>query len=86
MTGRSEFETRLDRLIRRVEAWNYAESDAGAGLPVQIAEELALLAADAPTPSLRRTVRAAQDALDDGLPAETVAAELYRTRQELSSS
>ncbi|TMD40280.1 MAG: hypothetical protein E6I88_10020 [Chloroflexi bacterium] len=86
MTGESEFESRLDRLIRRVEAWNYAESDAGAGLPVEIAKELGLLAADAPTASLRRTVRAAQDALDDGLPAETVAAELYRIRQELSSS
>ena len=86
MTESFEFKTRLDRLIRRVEAWNYAESDAGAGLPVEIAQELALLAADAPTPSLRQAVRAAQDALDDGLSAETVAAELYRIRQELSPS
>jgi len=61
VTESFEFKTRLDRLIRRVEAWNYAESDAGAGLPVEIAQELALLAADAPTPSLRQAVRAAQD-------------------------
>jgi hypothetical protein len=82
--GDSEFKSRLDQLIRRVEAWNYADSDAGAGLPVEIADELAVLAAQAPSPGLRRTVVRAQDALDDGLSAEAVAAELYRIRRELS--
>lgn len=78
MSAHSEFKDRLFALIRRVEAWNYAESDAGAGVPVEVADELQALAATAPTAQLRRSLRRAQDALDDGLPADAVAAELYR--------
>ena len=84
MSGDSEFRKRLVGLIRRVEAWNYAESDAGAGVPVEVANELRSLAATAPTAPLRRGLRRAQDALDDGLPADAVAAELYRIEAELS--
>lgn len=79
----SEFAEALDSLIGRLEAWSYADSDAGSGLPVEIAGSLASLARQAPTAQMRRQLRQAQDALDDGLPAERVAAELYRIRNEL---
>ena len=80
-----EFGQRLNRLIGRVEAWNYADSDAGTGLPVEVARELKALAAAAATPRLKQGVRRAQDALDDGLSAEAVAAALYRVRAELAA-
>jgi hypothetical protein len=75
-----EFGNRLQRLIVRVEAWSYADADPGAGVPEEIARELNWLAAMAPSPLLRQGVRRAQDALDDGLSAEAVAAALYRVR------
>jgi hypothetical protein len=80
-----EFGERLNRLIGRVEAWNYADSDAGAGLPVEVARELKALSAAAASPRLKQGVRRAQDALDDGLSAEAVAAALYRVRAELAA-
>ncbi len=80
----SEFKKRLEQLIQRVEAWSYADSDAGVGLPVELAAELRALARAAPEPALRQRLGRAQDALDDGLSAETVAAELYRIRKELA--
>jgi hypothetical protein len=83
---RSEFKNRLQRLIQRVEAWSYGDTEAGSGMPVEVADELAILTSTAPTAGLRRQLRRAQDALDDGLPAETVAAELYRVRSELDSA
>jgi hypothetical protein len=79
-----EFKTGLRDLIRRVEAWSYADSDAGAGVPVELADALAVLTLRAPSAALRRGLRRAQDALDDGLPAEALAAELYRIRDQLS--
>jgi hypothetical protein len=82
---RLEFGKRLDRLIARVEAWSYADSDAGAGLPVEVARELKALAAAATSPRLKQGVRRAQDALDDGLSAEAVAAALYQLRAELQA-
>ncbi len=85
MKDRLEFSRRLNRLISRVEAWNYADSDAGAGLPVEVARELRALAAAAASPTLKQGVRRAQDALDDGLSAEAVAAALYRVREELEA-
>jgi len=80
--GQPEFGNRLRRLIGRVEAWSYADADPGAGVPQEVAAELKRLAAEAPTPRLRAGVRRAQDALDDGLSAEAVAAALYRLREE----
>ncbi len=85
MKERLEFSQRLDRLIGRVEAWSYADSDAGAGLPVEVARELKALAGAAASPTLKQGVRRAQDALDDGLSAEAVAAALYRVRAELDA-
>ena len=85
MKDRLEFSQRLNRLISRVEAWNYADSDAGAGLPVEVARELRALAAAAASATLKQGVRRAQDALDDGLSAEVVAAALYRVRAELEA-
>ncbi len=85
MKDRLEFSRRLNRLISRVEAWNYADSDAGAGLPVEVARELRALAAAAASPTLKQGVRRAQDALDDGLSAEAVAGALYRVREELEA-
>jgi hypothetical protein len=83
---RLEFRERLNRLIARVEAWSYADSDAGAGLPVEVARELKLLASAARSATLKSGVRRAQDALDDGLSAETIAAALYGIRAELDAS
>ena len=85
MKDHLEFSQRLNRLISRVEAWNYADSDAGAGLPVEVARELRALASAAASPTLKQGVRRAQDALDDGLSAEAVAAALYRLRAELEA-
>jgi len=82
---RLEFSQRLNRLIARVEAWSYADSDAGAGLPVEVARELKALAAGAASPALKQGVRRAQDALDDGLSAEAVAAALYQVRAQLGA-
>ena len=86
MNDNSEFGQRLKRLIQRVEAWSYADSDAGAGVPVEVADELRRLASSAPSAQLRRGLRRAQDALDDGLPAEAVAAELYRIDAEVRTA
>jgi hypothetical protein len=83
--GRLEFGRRLDRLIARVEAWSYADSDAGAGLPVEVARELKALASAAASPRLKQGVRLALDALDDGLSAEAVAAALYQLRADLEA-
>jgi hypothetical protein len=80
-----EFRDRLNRLIGRVEAWSYADSDAGAGLPVEVARELKALASAAPSLALKEGVRRAQDALDDGLSAEAVAAALYGVRTKLDA-
>jgi hypothetical protein len=80
-----QFGERLDRLIGRVEAWSYADSDAGAGLPVEVARELKALASAAASLRLKQGLRRAQDALDDGLSAEAVAAALYQVRAELEA-
>src|SRR5438093_11124819 len=79
--GRSEFREGLERLILRVEAWSYADTDAGAGQPTELARALQSLASIAPNPALMAGVRRAQDALDDGLSAEALAAALYRVRR-----
>jgi len=81
----SEFIDRLDRLIGRVEGWSYGDSDAGSGLPEEVAKDLKRLAARAQSRDLRDGIRRAQDALDDGLSAETVAAALYRVRADCLS-
>src|SRR2546423_15349841 len=80
--ARPEFAESLERLIVRVEAWSYADSDVGAGQSRELARELKSLASIASTPALLAGVRHAQDALDDGLSAEVVAAALYRLRTE----
>jgi hypothetical protein len=82
---RLEFGLGLNRLIGRVEAWSYGDSDAGAGLPVELARELRALASVAPSLTVKQGVRRAQDALDDGLSAEAVAAALYAVRAELAA-
>lgn len=74
----SQFEATLRQLIARVEAWSYADSDAGAGPAEEIAAELNRLATISPAAAVKHDIREAQDALDDGLPAENLAAALYR--------
>ena len=83
--GHSEFRKGLEGLILRVEAWSYADSDAGAGHPTKLARALKSLASIAPTAALAVGVRHAQDALDDGLSAEALAAALYRVRADLDA-
>jgi hypothetical protein len=73
------FGARLEALIARVESWSYADTEVAAGAE-DIAAELSTLAATAPSAASRRELKAARDALDDGLPAEAVAAALYRAR------
>ncbi len=73
------FQTRLDALIARVEAWSYADTEVSADAE-DIGAELTALAAAAPSVRSRREIQGARDALDDGLPAEAVAAALYRAR------
>jgi hypothetical protein len=73
------FGARLDALIARVEAWSYADTEVAAGAE-DIGAELSALSATAPSTASRRELKAARDALDDGLPAEAVAAALYRAR------
>ena|SRR5579864_5098403 len=85
MKRQSEFGNRLGRLITRVEAWSYADADPGAGVAQEVARELKRLAVVAPSGRLRTGVKRAQDALDDGLSAETVAAALYRLRAEFAA-
>src|SRR2546429_676544 len=82
-SGGSEFETRLRDLIRRGEAGSSPDSGAGAGVWGERADELSALTLSAPSAALRRGLRRARDALDDGLPAEALAAELYRLRDQL---
>ena len=82
----SEFEERLERLIQRVEAWSYSELDAGAGVPAELAGELAILVKLSPDSSVRSSLSRAGDALDDGLSAEALAAELYHARDQLRPS
>lgn len=81
----ADFRARLQRLIGQVEAWSYADSDAGAGLAEEIAAGLRKLAIDAPSHPLSRGIQRAQDALDDGLSAETLAAALYDVRRLLDA-
>jgi hypothetical protein len=78
----SEFVDRLNLLIGRVEAWSYGDSDAGTGLPEELARDLKRLASKARAGAVKDGVRRAQDALDDGLSAEAVAAALYRVRAD----
>src|SRR5438067_13123972 len=83
--GRSEFREGLERLILRVEAWSYADSDAGAGQPTELARALQSLASIAPNPALMAGGRRAQAALDDGLSPEAPAAALYGVRTDLDA-
>jgi hypothetical protein len=77
----SEFAQALAALIARVEAWTYAESDSGGRLAEEVGEGLAALARRAPSGTLRHGLLEARDALDDGLPAERVAAALYAVQR-----
>lgn len=77
------FGDRIRQLITRLEAWSYADSDPGSGPAESMAGELRALAAGAPSPRTRRAIGQAQDALDDGMPAELIAGTLYRVLREL---
>ncbi len=76
-------EGRIRQLITRLEAWSYADSDVGAGPAESMANDLRALSLDAPSELARRAIRQAQDALDDGMPAEVVAGALYRVLREV---
>jgi hypothetical protein len=77
------FGDRVLTLITRLEAWSYADSDVGAGPAESMANDLRALSLTAPSEDARRAIRQAQDALDDGMPAEVVAGALYRVLREL---
>lgn len=65
--------------LARLEAWMDSDVDQGGGAE-ELAAELEALQRQAPTPESRQAIGSARDALDDGLPAEAVAAALYRAR------
>jgi hypothetical protein len=78
------FGGRVLKLITRLEAWSYADSDVGAGPAESMANDLRALSLEAPSEDARRAIRQAHDALDDGMPAEVVAGALYRVLSELA--
>lgn len=73
------WDQRLAAAIARLEAWGDSETDPGGGIE-ELAAELEALAEAARSRSARQAIRSAREALDDGLPLETVAAALYRAR------
>ncbi len=73
----------LSRAIARLEEWIESDTEAGGGVE-ELASDLQALEVRAPTPEARQAIRSAMDALDDGLPAEAVAAALYRARQQIA--
>ena len=86
MNADPEFVQALDRLIAKVEAWSYADSDSGGRLAEEVGEALAALTRRAPSEALRHGLLQARDALDDGLSAESVAAALYSVRRAAGGS
>jgi hypothetical protein len=80
------FADRVRQLISRLEAWSYSDSDSGTGPAESMAGELRRLAADAPGTGVGGAIAQAQDALDDGLPAEVIAATLERALHELDAA
>lgn len=84
-SGAPPFPDRVRSLIARLEAWSYADSDSGSGPAESLAKDLRRLATAAPTPALRRAISQAQDALDDGLPAEVIIGTLDRALREIEA-
>jgi hypothetical protein len=82
----SRFADRVRQLIARLEAWSYSDSDSGSGPAESMAGELGVLAEEAPTAGIRAAIAQARDALDDGLPAEVIAATLGSVLQEVERS
>lgn len=71
------FGDQLARAISKLEAWQESEAD-GAASPEELAVELTRLRQLAPSVESERAIVEALEALDDGLPADAVAAALYR--------
>ncbi|HEY8677810.1 MAG TPA: hypothetical protein VIN39_04165 [Candidatus Dormibacteraeota bacterium] len=80
--AKSSFSDRVRQVVARIEAWSYADSDSGSAPAEAMANDLRALDVQAPSAAARQSLRQAQDALDDGLPAEVIAAALYRVVQE----
>ena len=78
------FQLRVRQLIARLEAWSYADSDSGAGPAESMAGELRSLSSQAPGAAARRVIAQAQDALDDGLPAEVIVGALERALDDVN--
>ncbi len=77
LTEPALFGRRLAQAIARLEAWHESDSESGSG-PEELAGELLRLRRLAPSPESGQAIADAVDALDDGLPADVVAAALYR--------
>jgi len=74
---RSLFSERLARAIARLEAWHESDADSATS-PEELADELSHLRQLAPSVESQQAIVDALEALDDGLPADAVAAALYR--------
>lgn len=84
LTGAPGFGSRLAQAIARLEAWHESDAESGTS-PEELARELRRLQPLAPSPAVRDAVAEALEALDDGLPADVVAAALYRARLKLKT-
>lgn len=77
VTESSLFSKGLARAIARLEAWHESDADLATS-PEELADELTHLRQLAPSAESRQAIVDALEALDDGLPADAVAAALYR--------
>jgi hypothetical protein len=77
--ARGSFGERLANAIARVEAWNESDAEPATD-PEELAAELTRLRQLAPSVESAQAILDAIEALDDGLPADAVAAALYRAQ------
>ncbi len=73
----ASFGGRLALAIARLEAWHESDAESGTS-PQDLAAELDRLRSLAPSAESAQALADALEALDDGLPADVVAAALYR--------
>lgn len=83
LTGAPGFSRRLAQVIARLETWQESDADSGTS-PEELAADLGRLRQLAPSTESEHAIDEALEALDDGLPADVVAAALYRARPGLA--
>lgn len=84
LTGVPGFSGLLAQAIARLETWQESDADSATS-PEELAAELNRLRQLAPSVESGHAIDEALEALDDGLPADVVAAALYRARLALKT-